>query len=40
MELLEKSEGTVCTEVESTSTREEVEGESVCSTSGRAGARF
>ena len=30
----------MCTEAESTSIREEVEGESVCSISGGAGARF
>jgi hypothetical protein len=36
----EKSEETVCTESVSTSMREAVEGESECSTSGGAGARF
>jgi hypothetical protein len=36
----EKSEGTVRTESLSTSIRELVEGESVCSISGGAGARF
>jgi hypothetical protein len=36
----EKSEGTVWTDSVSTSTSEAVEGESLCSTSGGAGARF
>jgi len=40
MDWEEKSEGTVCTEAESTSIREEVEGNSVWITSGGAGARF
>jgi hypothetical protein len=35
-----KSEGTVCTEAESTSTRDEEERDSVFSISGGAGARF
>lgn len=35
-----KSEGTVWTESVSTSIREDVDGESVCSISGGAGARF
>merc|ERR1711939_1165259 len=36
----EKSEGTVCTDSVSTSIRELVDGESVCSSSGMTGARF